>query len=550
MLAQLLLPDTDHLDLNQVTFADGIITVAASSSRPGATCPDCHRPSSREHSHYWRRPVDLPCAERQMRLCLLVRRFFCDNPMCERKTFAEQFPGIVVPYARRTNRLAAKQRQTGLELGGEAGARMLTEMAMPISGDTVLRLLRKAPSKTVPTPRVLGIDDWAWCKGQRYGTILVDLERHCPIDLLSDRSAESVAAWLRAHPGVEIISRDRSSEYIKGINQGAPDASQVADRWHLLRNLADALIRILDQNQACLYAAALEPVDEPEPMPTSETDTQTEATDTLPQTKAERDRQAARERRLARYQAVMDLDEQGAKIRAIAHQLGLSRHTVRRYIKAGCFPETAQRKKRRSVLDPYLDYLQQRWAEGCHNSFQLYREIRKRGYSRSRPAVRRWATEMRKRQPKPTVAHIRSAKPKSKSKRPWSARYAVWLFLKPPEILLPKKKAALERMLAISPVLRCAYNFAQAFTRIVRDRLSKALIPWLNAVIENKVPELRDMARSIRKDKNAVLAALMLPWSNGQVEGQVNRLKLIKRQMYGRANFDLLRLRVLTRSGP
>jgi transposase len=157
---------------------------------------------------------------------------------------------------------------------------------------------------------------------------------------------------------------------------------------------------------------------------------------------------------------------------------------------------------------------------------------------------------MRKRHPKPTAIHKKSAKPKSKSQRPWSARYAVWLFLKPPETLPPKKKAALERMLATSPVLRCAYNFAQAFTRIVRDRLSKALTPWLNAVIENKVPELRDMARSIRKDKNAVLAALTLPWSNGQVEGQVNRLKLIKHQMYGRAKFDLLRLRVLTRSGP
>lgn len=141
MLAKLLLPNTDHLDLNEVTFSDGITTVAASSSRSSVTCPDCHQPSSREHSHYWRKPVDLPCAERQMRLCLLVRRFFCDNAMCERKTFAEQFPDVVVPYARRTNRLVAKQRQTGLELGGEAGARVLTEMAMPISGDTVLRLV-------------------------------------------------------------------------------------------------------------------------------------------------------------------------------------------------------------------------------------------------------------------------------------------------------------------------------------------------------------------------------------------------------------------------
>jgi transposase len=470
--------------------------------------------------------------------------------MCERKTFAEQFPDIIAPYARRTNRLVAKQRQTGLELGGETGARVLTEMAMPISGDTVLRLVRNTPFQKVATPRVLGIDDWAWCKGQRYGTILVDLERHRPIDLLSDRSAESIAAWLRAHPGVEIISRDRASEYIKGINQGAPDATQVADRWHLLRNLKDALVRILEQNQACLYAAASEPEDDPEPMPTPEVSTKAETTDNSPHTKAEQRRQAARERRLIRYQAVMDLYEQGTKIRAIARQLGLSRRTVRRYIKAGRFPETAQRKKRRGILSPYLTHLEQRWAEGCHNGLQLYREIREQGYSGSRPTVSRWATEMRKRNPEPTTTHSVSTEPRRRPRRPWSAHYAVWLFLKPSETLSLRKKAALERMLVTSPVLRCVYNFAQAFTRIVRNRLSKALKPWLNAVIENKIPGLNHMARSIKKDENAVLAALTLPWSNGQVEGQVNRLKLIKRQMYGRAKFDLLRLRVLSYSGP
>jgi transposase len=423
-------------------------------------------------------------------------------------------------------------------------------MAMPISGDTVLRLVRNTPSKAVPPPRVLGIDDWAWCKGQRYGTILVDLERRRPIDLLSDRSAESVAAWLRAHPGIEIISRDRANEYIKAINQGAPDATQVADRWHLLQNLKDALIRVLDQNQACLYAAASEPDEDPVPVPTHKMNVKDETTDNPSQTKAEQRRQAARERRLARYQAVMDLYEQGTKIRAISRQLGMSRSTVRRYIKAGRFPETARRRKRRSILDPYLTHLKRRWAEGCHNGLQLYRELRKQGYCGSRPTVSNWATKMRRRNPKATVTHKAPARPKRKPRRPWSARYAVWLFLKPPEKLSIKKKAALERMLATSSVLRCVYNFAQAFTRIVRDRLSKALKPWLSAVIENKVPELSNMARSLEKDKNAVLAALTLPWSNGQVEGQVNRLKLIKRQMYGRAKFDLLRLRVLAYSGP
>lgn len=241
MLAQLLLPDTTRLDLKKVTISNHIIIVTAQSSQPDAVCPDCHQRSSREHSRYWRKPADLPCAERQVQLSLLVRRFFCDNATCERKTFAEPFPDLVARYARRTHRLKTQQRQIGLKLGGQVGAQVLTDMSMPVSGDTLLRLVRTISSQPVSTPRVLSMDDWAWCKGLRYGTILVDLERHCPVDPLPDRSAKSVAAWLQAHPGVEIISRDRAGEYIKGINQGAPEATQVADRWHLLRNLTSGL---------------------------------------------------------------------------------------------------------------------------------------------------------------------------------------------------------------------------------------------------------------------------------------------------------------------
>ena len=209
----------------------------------------------------------------------------------------------------------------------------------------------------------------------------------------------------------------------------------------------------------------------------------------------------------------------------------------------------AKRRKRFSILDPHLQYLEKRWAEGCHNGLQLFREIEQQGYSGSRPLVSRWAAQMRKQEPKPLAADQVHVKPKRQVKRPWSARYAVWLLLRQPETLSDEKKAALERMLAVSPVIRRVYNFARAFIRIVRDRHAKSLEPWLTAVIEYKIPELSGFARSLSRDKDAVLAALSLPWSNGQVEGQVNRLKLIKRQMYGRAKFDLLRLRVLAYSG-
>jgi transposase len=250
---------------------------------------------------------------------------------------------------------------------------------------------------------------------------------------------------------------------------------------------------------------------------------------------------------LARYQAVLDLRQQGVGVRAIARQLGLGRQTVRRYLEADTFPEMAQRQKQASLLDQYLPYLKQRWTEGCHNGSQLYREIHKQGYAGSKSLVGHWAAAQRQRDPKsarPTKTTSRK-KRKPPVQRPWSARYAVWLMLKEPEQLAADKKAALARMLETSVEVARAYNFGQAFLRIVRQRLWKALDPWLEAVTNSGLSPLQSLAASLQRDKAAVLAGLSLPWSNGQTEGHVNRLKLIKRQMYGRAKFELLRRRVL-----
>ena len=208
--------------------------------------------ATREHSRYTRRPGDLPCVGRQVHLQLNVRRFFCDNPACQQRTFVERLPGVVRSFARRTTRLAEAQRQIGLALGGEAGTRSATQQAMPVSADTLLRLASHSELAPAATPKVLGVDDWAWKKGQTYGTILVDLEQRCVVDLLADRTADTLATWLQAHPGVEIISRDRGGSYAEGARRGAPDAVQVADRWHLLANLREALERLLTRKHAAL----------------------------------------------------------------------------------------------------------------------------------------------------------------------------------------------------------------------------------------------------------------------------------------------------------
>ena len=221
--------------------------IDARASTSEAACPDCHTPSIRVHSRYTRHLRDLPVVEHPVRLRLDVRRFRCTTPTCPRQTFAERLPALAPSHAQRTGRLTETVRVLGSEAGGAAGARMATRLRMSLSGDMVLRILHSPPASTQPTPRVLGIDDFALRKGRVYGTILVDLERRRPVDLLPERTAETVATWLRAHPGVEIIARDRAQDYARGATAGAPEATQVADRFHLLCNLHEVLTRYLQR---------------------------------------------------------------------------------------------------------------------------------------------------------------------------------------------------------------------------------------------------------------------------------------------------------------
>lgn len=544
MLTQMLLPLKDQLTIEQIYVDKEMITIEITTNDVTWPCPDCRQPSQRVHSRYWRTVADLPWADKQILLQWQVRRLFCDVSGCQRKTFAQQLPEMVARYARRTKRLNGKQRQIGLALGGEAGSRLSHLLKMGISSATILRLIRTTPQQNKPTPRIVGVDEWAWRKGRRYGTILVDLERHQPVELLPERTSESLAAWLKAHPEIKVVSRDRAQTYIDGINQGAPQAIQVADRWHLLKNLKEALIRVLERNRVCLYAAAAE--NEPEIDQKSQSEPESAPQD-RPLSKLERQQQDARARRLARYQAVMELHQQGLKIQPIARRLGLARKTVMRYINAGTFPERSKPRKRPTILDPYRSYLSQRWDQGEHNARQLYREIVKRGYPGSRKIVSNWATKKRNNDPGPTLSDPLA---NNLVGRPWAPQFAVWLLIQEPATLSSERQAALHRMLNVSDEVTQAYAFAQAFLRMVRQRLSKALEPWVKAVVDFKVSQLNTFAQRLMKDKAAVLAALSLPWSNGPVEGHVNRLKLIKHQMYGRANFDLLRLRVLASSPP
>jgi transposase len=550
-LPLLLLPDTPDLQLEQVlienqTFHLDVVSVAGTSP-----CPRCQTASASLHSHYRRTFTDLPWGSYRVIVHALVRRFRCRVPTCPRRVFTERLPLLLEPWARRTARVREWIQVVGMAAGGEGGSRLLGRHGLPTSPATVLRLIRRVTTPAPPAPVVIGVDDFALRRGRTYGTIIVDLERHQPIDLLADRSAATLIAWLQDHPGIEVISRDRSTEYARGATLGTPAAVQVADRWHILKNLREALERTLDRQRSVIAGLDLPPLDAPGHRTASEAVPRTSlfpAHRSKSESAAQEDR---RQQRLARYQQVQDLHSQGASIRGIAEQLGLARGTVRRFLHATSFPERARPRRTASILAPYLPYLEQRWREGCQYGLQLWRELQGQGYTGSRKPLAVWARQ-RRAQPAPStpLKYLPTAPEPARAQplrppQPPASRRLVWLFLLPPERLTDEERLAASQLRAASSDLEHAYQLAQAFVHMVRDRDPEAFGPWLAAAGASGVPDLVTFAAGLEQDRPVILAALSLPWSQGQVEGFVNKLKTLKRQMYGRAKLDLLRQRLL-----
>jgi transposase len=524
------------------------IIVSARSVRAEGTCPHCNLPSIRPHSRYQRTLADLPWADFTVRIDLTVRKWFCSTEACPRRIFTERLPAIVAPWARRTQRLAHRQRMIGLIAAGTAGARVATEVNQPTSRHTILRLVRQTPEREMPTPRHLGVDDWAQRKGRTYATILLDLDQGCPIELLPDRTAATLASWLREHPGVEIITRDRGGAYAEGASVGAAEAVQVADRWHILKNLGDALSRVFSEHPQALQPmkSSIEPqVGTEEDGPTLRRDSN--GAPATFQSKAERMQQQRQERRQARYDQVHALLEAGVSLRTIARELHLSRGTVRKYARVVAAPTPQTRTKRASLLDPYKAYLLERWNAGCHIGTVLLHEIQKQGYKGSRSIALDFIAAIRRQQgiaPMKRSGLLAQAA-SDPTVRPMSPRELVWLVLQRPERLDDGETARLTHARQSAPAIEASVSLAQEFALMVRERQHEKLENWLARAEASGQTALRSFAGGIRRDYAAVEAALRLPYSNGPVEGQVNRLKFLKRQMYGRAKFDLLRKRVL-----
>ena len=522
---EVLLPHLAGVVVERVDQLPGLVCLSVRAGGAEGICRRCGAGSSRVHSRYTRRLADAAVGGQRVVIRLAVRRFFCGAPSCPAVTFAEQVEGLTTAYARRTPLLTGMLEAIALALAGRAGARLAGTFGLPAGRSTMLRLVRALPDPGGGGVAVLGVDDFALRRGHVYGSVLVDMGTRRPVDLLADREAETFAGWLKEHPGVQVICRDRAGAYADGARTGAPEAIQVADRWHLWHNLCQHVDKAVARHLGCLA--------EPGPAPAPAPDLR-QAAATAADQRFEDSVLVRRTRE--RYAQVQALRAQGKGIKPIMRELGLAKETVRRFARASSAEEllAKARGRRPSVLDEFKPYLHQRWNAGCTNILQLHAEIKKAGYQGSYGTVRDYLQPFR----------ALGAAPPAAPAPPKARQVASWI-LRDPATLNDDEQVKLKDVRARCPHLDALAGHVTEFAKILTQRQGDRLDAWIATVEADDQPNLHSFTTGLKHDHAAVANGLTLPHSSGAVEGNVNRIKMIKRQMYGRASFDLLRKRVI-----
>jgi transposase len=547
MKAQELLPPGPGLRADRVDMSGQACSVDA-VGRFSAACPECGARSTSRHSRYRRKLQDLPVQGKAVTLHLQMGRWRCRNVGCPRKIFAERVPRVAVPWARRTNRLRDLVCMVGHGMGGRPGERLMHQLGMPVSDDTLLRSVKRVQYDLAPSSlRVVGVDDWAWKKGQTYGTILVDLERRAVVDLLAERSAASTAAWLAANPEVEFVSRDRHGLYADGVRRGAPQAQQIADRFHLVFNLGEAVELELARERSFLSIPR-----SPEIGPTSTKNTACRAPSRVVADRARilRERHETKQRL---FEDVHRLHACGESVSSIVRQTGLGRKRVTKWITLPELPMRNTMEPTSHTPDSYHDYLAKRWGEGCRHGRSLLKEIQELGYTGCFSYLARFLASWR-RTDKPlrartkivsTEANLTSMPLQSCSRRQISPQVASALLGKLRTQMTETQRQTVDTLKSNCPGFTTMRSLVMGFRTILRAGTIKSLHIWMKRAQSSGIYGMQRFVHRLRQDLSAVEAAVTETWSNGPVEGHVARLKTIKRQMYGRAGFELLRARVL-----
>ena len=496
----------DHIAVEE----DRIVATARSPSRSSA-CPRCGNISTHVHSRYHRSLADLPAHGRAVVIKVAVRRYRCGRTTCPQKIFAERLaPAIASAFARRTARLEIIVHQLGLALGGRPGQGLARRLLLPVSKDTLLRVVRLRAVSSFAAPRVVGIDDWAWRRGHRYGTIVCDLECRRIVDILPDREVPTVEAWLAARPSISVIARDRGGGYGQAAARGRPNALQVADRWHLIENASAAFLqavrRVMNPIRTALKIGTVDP-------------------DRL--TCAERRQYEGWRRRDAANQVIRGLALDGVPIKEIARRTAQARDIVRRVIRG---ERDDVFRPRASSLEPFRDQLEREWTAGCRNGAELWRRLRVVGFPGAARVVSEWATRRR--------ADESAAVPR----RIPSSRAIARMMMADPERRSKAETAIVATIETAVPALAVARDLVREFHLLIKSRDVGDFDAWIEKAAEGLIGSF---AAGLTQDREAVRAAIVEPWSNGQTEGQITKLKLVKRQMYGRANLDLLRARLV-----
>jgi transposase len=500
--------DVEHTEIEEQRAS---VTIRAVSRI--AICPSCGACSMRVQSRYSRRALDLPISGRQVDLTILVRRFWCDAVLCGMRNFAERFgDAVLASRSRRTGRLETIVHHLGLALGGRPAAAFANRLMVPVSNDTLLRVVWRRAQVPTETLTVIGIDDFAWKRNHRYGTIICDLERRRPVQLLPDREQPTSQDWLKDHPSIQMVARDRGGGYGEAIAKGLPEAEQVADRWHLMENASRAFLDAIQKSMRAIRSAIGTSIVDPKLL-----------------TRAEKLQYDGYVRRQDMNEAIFALSKQGNPIRQIVSQVGHSRKLVRSVLRgerADIF------RVRQSSLETYLPWLDSQWESGARNATAVWRKLQTQGFRGCIGVVTEW---MRRRK--------RSEKADQSGLVCTPSARSIARFMTIERDHLAKADtlivAAIEDKV---PSVADAREIIADFHQMVRAKAIDRFVPWLARAKESLVASF---ASGIINDEAAVRSAIVSSWSNGQTEGQITKLKLVKRQMYGRGKIDLLQARLI-----